>query len=269
VSEVLQAKLALNQLDTQKIQAESQLKQARLQFNSLLGNTLVDDKSNGYELSDQGYFKLSAQKTALVPFPETLPPNLDDLYQKAQNIRPDLRAALQQIQVNKAQLRLAKAQRIPDLQLSAGYLYINAPNPTSPTNSKKLFDGTVLEAGFVVPVFQNQGAEIGKAKTTLLQSKLQLTALHKQIYDDVHTAYTELKAARQNIELYQKKLIPDSADVLHLSQESYEYGKTGLANVILAQQSDQQILQSYLQAVVDYQQAWGDLEKAVGEPLTF
>jgi outer membrane protein, heavy metal efflux system len=270
VSEMLQAKLALNQLDTQKNQADSQLRQARIHFNGLLGNNLLEDTDTGYEISDEGYFKLSAQKTELVPAPEEEGvPTLDALYQKAAEVRPDLKAAVQQIKVYQDQLVMAKAERVPDLQLSGGYLYTYAPTPYSAINKKQFFSGPLVQIGFNLPVFHNQGAEIGKAQTSIVQAQLQLTAIQKQLIDDIHTAYTALKTARENIRLYQQKLLPDSADVLHLAQESYQYGKTGLANVILAQQADQQNMQNYIQSVTDYQTAWGSLERAVGMPLVF
>jgi outer membrane protein TolC len=62
-------------------------------------------------------------------------------------------------------------------------------------------------------------------------------------------------------------LIPESKKVLELAEKSYAAGKTPLANVILAQQSLQQVIGDYTQAVIRYQTAWGDLESAVGAPM--
>jgi cobalt-zinc-cadmium efflux system outer membrane protein len=56
---------------------------------------------------------------------------------------------------------------------------------------------------------------------------------------------------------------------LGLAQESYQVGKTNLASVITAEQSDQQNQSAYVDAVTAYQNAYADLEKAVGIPLSF
>ena len=61
-------------------------------------------------------------------------------------------------------------------------------------------------------------------------------------------------------------LIPQARTSLQLAQKSYEVGKTSLANVVLAQQVAQAVLSNYLDVVVDYQNAWGDLERSVGVP---
>ena len=47
----------------------------------------------------------------------------------------------------------------------------------------------------------------------------------------------------------------------------YQVGKADLASAILARQQYQQILSSYFDAVVAYQTAWADLEKAIGVSL--
>ena len=52
-----------------------------------------------------------------------------------------------------------------------------------------------------------------------------------------------------------------------MSRRGYELGKTDLATAILAQQQYQQLLSSYFNAVVAYQNAWADLEQAIGVPV--
>ena len=58
-----------------------------------------------------------------------------------------------------------------------------------------------------------------------------------------------------------------AAQVAKLARRGYEVGKTDLATAIIAQQQYQQTLSNYFNAVVAYQNAWADLEKAVGIPL--
>jgi len=260
-AEVEQAELNREQLDSQRNQAQDRIEQARLQLNALLGNQLQAD----YEISDNGLFQSPTHKSQLVPTADTVLPAKDTLYHEALRQRLDLQAALQQKTVSTDQLAVAKSGRMPDLQLSGGYLFVTAPSPEN--NIRRYFDGPYAGVTVNLPLFHNQQAEMAKAKASIEQNQLQVNALQQQIHLDIDTSYSSLQVARQNILLFQTQLLPHAKNVLHLAQRSYQVGKTGLANVILAQQTVQQIAASYLDSLVDYQNAWGDLEKAVGGPI--
>ena len=91
--------------------------------------------------------------------------------------------------------------------------------------------------------------------------------LKAQIATDLVTAYNEVKVARANIFEYQKNLLPTASDVARIARRGYEVGATDLGTAIVAQQQYQQTLANYFDAVVAYQTAWADMERAVGVPL--
>ena len=99
--------------------------------------------------------------------------------------------------------------------------------------------------------------------------KSQLVAKKAQIETDVHGAYAELIAAKSNTLRYQQLLVLKVRAVVNAAQQSYEIGKSGISNAIIAQQSFQQTLSGYFDAVVSYQNAWAGLEKAIGAPVSF
>ena len=53
--------------------------------------------------------------------------------------------------------------------------------------------------------------------------------------------------------------------MVNLAQKSYQYGKTGLANVIVAQQSERETMQGYLDSFSKLVRAWGALQRAYGK----
>lgn len=268
ISEYLQAQLAYSQIGTQQIQAVTQLQQARGQMNTLIGNPLTPGKDEGYDISDEGYFNGSA-KTELVPFPNTAIPGYDALLKQAMEKRPDLVAAIRQFENNRDQLKLAKAQRIPDLYVSVGYPFLKLKPQYEAINNRTLYTGFWAQVAFNLPVYHNQGAEIKQAEHTLEQSQLQVKAVQQQLVGEIYSALQGLNGARDNIRLYRMNLLPSSDEVLKLAQKSYQVGKTGLTSVIVAQQQTQQIRQGYIQSVLDYHNAWSNLEKAVGSRLNF
>lgn len=268
-ADVVQARLTLSQMATQENQALSQIKQTQVALNNLLGISMLNDTTQGYTINDYGIFKLSAKKTELIPLPTQKPLDVDILYAKAIKARPDLIAAMQQVKVMQDQIKLIKAQRIPDPQISPiyGYLTPNSMDIPASQSGKSYLQGITLQVSMTAPIFHNQGPELKQANVALQQAQLQVDATIKQLKNDIRAAYLSYEIDIKNIEVYQNKLIPDAKTNLELAQLSYQYGKSPLANVILAQQNQQQIIQNYLQTVTSFQNDWAKLEQAVGEPL--
>ncbi len=258
-AELLQAQLVLNQTEPQLRQSRGRIQQARIQLNALMG----DSPTQNIEITDPGIFNVAVKNTEIVPIANAPLPTIDNLLTQAYEQRLDFRSAQQQTKVATEQLRLAKAMRIPDLQLSGGYQFTTANAPNTNTN------GVFLGVGANLPIFYNQQGEVAQAQATVDQSVQQEKVVRSQIAVDVHSAYEALIIAREKINKYQSKLLPDSREVLALAQESYQVGKTNLASALAVEQGDQQNRSAYVDAVTAYQSAYADLEKAVGIPLSF
>ncbi|AGY58275.1 TolC family protein [Gloeobacter kilaueensis] len=257
-AELFQAELARNQGEPQRTTALSRVQRSRVQLNALLG----ESPQTALDVRDKSLFNLDIQKTELTPTQNTRIPSAEELLERAYAHRLDLRVAVQQTAVARAQLRVADSLRTPDVQAIMGITF-TANNIGDPQTQ-----GLLIGANIPLPVFYNQRGEIFKAEAVIEQSELQTTAIRAQIAAEVQTAYQDLTTAQENIRRYQKRLLPDSAEVVRLARRSYEVGKAGLATVILAQQSDQQIRSAYLDTVVAYQNAWADIEKATGTELS-
>jgi cobalt-zinc-cadmium efflux system outer membrane protein len=254
-AELLQAKLARTQADPQRIVARSRVERARYLLNALLG----ENPEQLTDLSDTGLFELSVEKTEIAPRADIVFSPLQDFLRRAFQSRVDLKAAVQQAEVGRSLLKLAQAQTVPDLQLTGTYQRFTGDAPPA--------DGLSLGIALNLPIFYNQNGELARAQAILEQAVLQEQAIRAQIRLEVQTAYQDLLAARKTILKYQKELLPSSEDVRGLARRSYEVGKSGLSVVILAQQADQQVRSGYIDAVVAYQNAWADLEQAVGAAI--
>jgi cobalt-zinc-cadmium efflux system outer membrane protein len=267
-SEVLQAELGVSQFDTQRNQAQARLQQATAALSLIIGE--VPDHLEVIDVDDNGVFKLSAEHTDLVPQPNLPMPPLEQLLPAAYANRPDLMAMVQQTYSDRRALTLAKSQRIPDLFVDCGPQFTTfnrfQPYGLAPGTIPQQ-PGVYLNLTMTAPLFYRQQGEIGLAKATWLQDFDQNDQQRWQIANDTVAAYESAVVARANIAKFQKDLIPEAAEVARLARRSYEVGKTDLATAILAKQQYQQILSSYFDSVVAYQNAWADLEKAVGVSL--
>lgn len=267
-AEVLQANLNVLQYDTQRNQA-----QGRLQQDSAALALIIGDKPERVEVidvDDNGIFKLSAEKTEIVPQPTRSLPALAPLISTAYASRRDLKAAKQQVFANSKALVLAKTKKIPDLFIGAGGTYSTfTKNQPAGLNSTGNWIGTgaFFNISFENPIFYQYQGEVQQASATLRQSQRQVELLQSQIGSDVVSSYNEVAVARANIFEFQSSLLPTAAEVARIARRGYQVGATDLSTAIVAQQQYQQTLSNYFDAVVAYQNGWADLEKAVGVAL--
>jgi cobalt-zinc-cadmium efflux system outer membrane protein len=120
-SEVLQANLGVMQFDTQRTQAWGRLVQDTAAMAMLLGEAPRNQEI--IDVDTNGLFRLSAEKSVLVPSPDSETPSLEQLLPVAWRERKDLMVAVQTAYANKKSLILAKTQRIPDPTVGFQYFF--------------------------------------------------------------------------------------------------------------------------------------------------
>lgn len=267
-SESLQAQLGVIQFDSQLNQAKARLQQASASLTLLTGE--IPEKVEVIDVDDNGLFRLSAQHSDLVPAPEKELPTLEQLLPVAYRERPDLKIAIQQAYVDRKALTVAKSQRIPNLTVDVGYQFTTF-KPVQPYNLYPYrvpnSPGCYLNLVGELPIFYQYQGEVKQAQETWLQDFDQSEQVKAQVCNDIITSYESVIVCRANIAKFQKQLIPAATQVARMARLRYAIGKGDLASAILAKQQYQQILVSYFDAVVSYQNAWADLEKAMGVPL--
>lgn len=259
--EALQAKLALGGFETLRNSALARLRQASIQLDYLLGYSSERD----LDVEDNGLFKLSMKRTELVPPPDEPIAPLSQLLASAFLDRPDLKAARQQVIAANRAVELQKRQAIPDILIGSGWVFSTYKKSTLVRQQ----EGAYLNVNMDLPVFYRRQGEIASAKATMSQSQLQAIAMASRVEVDVRAAYAALASARANIAHYQKDLIPLALDVVRKAQDSYENDKSDVGSAIVAQQQYQQTFSTYFDTVVAYQNAWADLETAVGKKIDF
>jgi cobalt-zinc-cadmium efflux system outer membrane protein len=267
-TEVLQAKLNVSQFDTQRNQAQIRLQQDAAALALIIGET--PEQVEVIDVDDNGLFKLSAERTEIVPSPIGTPQSLEQLFSTAYKSRPDWKACEQDCVVARKALVLARAQRIPDVFVGGGYQWMQLARNQVPEFTPVpdyVGKGAYVTLSFENPIFYQHQGEVQQAVGNVRQAERQCDLLKCQVATSVATAYNEVVVARANIFLFQQNLLPTAAQVASVARLGYTYGATDLATAIVAQQQYQQILSSYFDAVVAYQTAWADLEKAVGTPL--
>ena len=206
-------------------------------------------------------FQLRAVKPGILPDFKTAVQPLQYYLNLALNNRLELKSLAQQLRVNSMNLKGAFANVIPNPQVTYGSS--QAGNPPSGPKLKANFFTLNIET----PVTNMNQGDIAKFKAVERQLKYQIGSQQNLIQNDVVTAYNNMLVARQRISVYQEHVLADSNEVARLSRRSYEVGQSDINSTLLAQQANIQIRSQYLDAVMQYQQAYTDLEQACGTPL--
>ncbi len=275
---VLQAKLIVMQFEMQWNIAKSRLVQDSAQLASLLGETPHAEEV--IDVEDNDVFALNAVTNRIVPSPDRALPALEKLLPTAWSSRNDLKAAIQQAYSNRKALTLAKTSRIPDPQIGANFLFtaynrqqLQDFDPSGSRFSGNPLDRVPQQPAFLLTVseetplyYQYQG-QIEQARVLWDHQLKQNDAQRAQIANDIVSAYESVLFTRQSVEKFRSSLLPQSFKVAKLSQQAFKSGGADFGTAVLAQHQYQQVRAAYFNSVVSYQNAWADLEKAVGVPL--
>ena len=260
--EELQAQLALDQYYALERTAYTRLRQACIKLDYMFGLPLERD----LDVDDNGLFRLAAEKTSLVPGPNAPIPTLEELVASAFEKRPDLLVAKQKTVVDRRALSLERRKAVPDLLLGSGLAYSTYAH-NKPAVPQQF--GAYMNVNVDVPILYRRQGEIAQAKSELAQSLNAIERTRTLVKRDVYLAYESLVTARHNIKLFQHHLLPDAKRVSQFAQLRYEGGKGDIGDAIVGQQAFISTMKSYFDTVVDYQNAWADLETAVGTPMIF
>jgi cobalt-zinc-cadmium efflux system outer membrane protein len=255
--DVLKAELAAHQAEIDRNQGRRRVTLAQQQLNLIMGRS----RDTSLMVARLPEFPEKAEKTGLMPNFGNPVPSIDDFMEIALSNRLELRILKAQIEVASAQLKNSWMSIIPDQTMAMGYS-ANNNGPSGP-KIKGIWDTGTWE----YPMFTYGQADIPRLKWTIRQYQQQILAQRNQIACDVSSAYNHLITARERIATYQDHVLAESERVAQLARRSYEVGQSDITSTLAAQQANVQVKQNYLDAVNSYQQAFTELEQAVGLPL--
>lgn len=173
--------------------------------------------------------------------------------------RPDVLAAELRIKSTETMAQLASREgNLPDFSIGLDYWQMpGAPN-----------DGYGAMLMINLPWLTGKhGAEVAKMEHTLRADQAAAqTARNKALYE-VRDAYFRVEAARKSLVLFKGELVPKSAQSADVSRANYEKDKASFLDLLDAERSLRDVKLKYSQALVLYEMAVADLERAVGQSL--
>lgn len=252
-ADLIQTRFVLERARQRLEPTANRVRQATIKLDSLLG----EPTEVSVEPTDSKVFSLSVEENRIAPEAASPLPDLTALRQAARQRRIDLAIAELQQRIGDDQLALARSAQIPDLSLAGGFLW----DPANETTA------VLLGVRIDLPIFNNRQGEVDQALANRTLADAQRLLLERQVDREVAAAYQEVTSAERLLEQDRTVLLPQSTQVLELARRSYQFGQSGLSDVLIAQQAVQDQRDAYYSDVLTYQTALGSLERAVNQPL--
>jgi cobalt-zinc-cadmium efflux system outer membrane protein len=169
--------------------------------------------------------------------------------------RPDALAAQTDLRAAEENLKLQKAERIPDPTFFVG-------GEHEPPGGGPSVDTVNFGVSFPLPLWNLNGGNIKAAKAAVEQSRIAMEQLRAQTVADLNTAESEYDEAYLRWLRYRDQTVPKSAKVREAFEFKYEKGAATLVDLLNAEQTDNTIRLAYAQAMNDTASAAADLTAA-------
>jgi outer membrane protein, heavy metal efflux system len=219
--------------------ARQALKAAKIGMRSLIGADKVTDDfdaAGSLELRQSSYTQ-------------------SDLYRRALDTRPDIRAAEAARNKAKADINLAKANAWWDVTPQVEYQRIGPDN--------------TIGFGFGLPlrIFDRNQGEIARTRADALRVDAVRDAVVIRALSEVDTALAAVDTERGKVEVLRDTYLPKAKQARDTVEFAYRRGGVSLLDYLDAQRTYRETALQYLQALGNYQTAIYLLEAAVGAPL--
>lgn len=187
-------------------------------------------------------------------------PDIERLQGIALAMRPDIRAKRHIVSQRESDLKLAKAYRIPDVTIGAGYAI---QGPQGPDNPGQI----ALNAGIPLPLFNRNQGGIRQAEISLQAAEAELDKTVNLVENEVDVAYRNLLQSRRLAEAYFGEVLEDARATVTIVERAYERGGATILDLLDAARTSRTIQQNYLEALFSYQHHLFQLESAVGQEI--
>jgi outer membrane protein TolC len=240
--DVLQADVELAMLERRQIELDRNRRVAVARINTLL-----------HRLPD----------CPLAPPPHGLPgvealPPVEELRMTAAASRPDLAALAARVREDEAAVQLANKDYLPDVEVMGRYdAFWQEPQLRAMVG---------LNAN--VPIYRRKlNAAVCEASFRLSQRRAEYRQRLDDINREVQTAYEQLDATRQLVDLYQRRTLSASKQNVESARAGYIAGRVDFLRLIEAERQLIGLLQEEQDLLASYHAQRAELERVIGGPL--
>jgi len=244
--DVIQSRVEARQFQSELLAAQSNLQAAVIALSQFLGTDY-----SSVTVAPVGRLEVSAKIFIL-----------SELVAEALERRADVVSAWQALEASKSGVKLARANRVPDIDIGFGWQRNStSTNEIAPSPQ---YDLLGLSASMAIPVFNTLRAELDMARFASLQAEKNWQRARLKAEVEVRQAYARYQLATARVAKYKEGTLQDSGNVLEAKLYSYQRGQTSLLEVLNAQRAENSIYLAYYDTLTEYAKALVALEQATG-----
>jgi len=181
----------------------------------------------------------------------------DALQALAFRLRPDLKALEREQARSSADVRLQLAQGKIDYTLSAEFHRQAAPGSLT-GNEWGLF------VSAPIPIFNRNQGEAERARREARQAVARTTALQSDITSELRSAWDQFTAMRELVDTIEQQMLAQARDVRDTTGYSYRRGEASFIELLDAQRTFNDTMQSYNEARAEYARSLYTLDALTG-----
>jgi cobalt-zinc-cadmium efflux system outer membrane protein len=169
--------------------------------------------------------------------------------------RPDVQAALAELQATKAAMKLAGREAFPSVTVSGFY------------SRDDRLDEVGVMLSFPIPLFDRKQADRKEAAAKAGQALIKQTSRERSVEREIVEAHANLASATEELALFKKDILGKALENLGLMNLAYQEGKIGFFEVRIAQRDTIEAHFAYVESQLRLQLAINALEKTTGGSL--
>jgi outer membrane protein TolC len=196
--------------------------------------------------------------------------SIEELYQKAEHISPELAIFKHIIERDKAAYKLSKKDYFPDFTFGLEYTLINdLPSSVllSPIGEgRDSYTGTL---SINIPIFQKRKYDAGvrEADARLKSSEKAYKNMENETLFGVKDFHFRMQTAERLVKLYRDSIIPQAEQSLKAAEVGYQAGQVDFLNLIDSQRILLAFNLAYYRSVADFGINLSELERVIGTEL--
>jgi len=193
-------------------------------------------------------------------FAELLKP-LEDFRNTALDTRPDLRVAMQNVDLAKLAYQLAVSNGSTDPTF--GVWYSHNPSFANP------FANNTLGANINIPlrIFDRNQGEKARTQLDISRNQRIYDAAKAQLFNDVDSAYVTVQSTIHLLKSYKASYLDEAAQIRDRMRFSYENGGNSLLDYLDAEKAYRDTRLAYLNLIGSYLAAAAQMNQAVGREV--
>jgi len=246
------AQVDLSRLELQRVQFESDFETAMVNLRTAKIQLLMllNDRTPIEQFDVSGPFDFSGELKALEEFRNI-----------ALDARPDLKAAVQNVELAKITHQLAVANGSTDPTFSVWWTH--NPSFNNP------YDYNTIGASVSIPLrlFDRNQGEKARTQVDIARNERLRDANQAQVFNDVDSAYWTLVQNVNLLKPYKAKYLPLATDVRDKMSFSYRNGGASLLDYLDAEKSYRDTRLAYLNLIGSYLTAAAQMNMAAGRDV--